>query len=138
MRKKVLTFAALQSKTKKTRELQTMAATNTFHCEVEKSSNDEQGNKVTIVKCHGKLVSDTAGELKDTVKALIQQGGRIILDLGDVSQLDSSGLGALVGLKVSAINHGYCMLELDNLTPRIMELLRITNLTEMFSKQKAV
>ena len=42
------------------------------------------------------------------------------------------GLGALVGLKVSAINAGYCTLELKNLSKRIQELLRITNLTELF------
>jgi hypothetical protein len=39
-----------------------------------------------------------------------------------------------VALKVSAVNHGYCILEFDNMTPRVLELLRITNLTQMFSK----
>ena len=47
--------------------------------------------------------------------------------------MDSSGLGALVGLKASAINQGLCILELKNMTPRILELLRITHLTQMFS-----
>jgi anti-anti-sigma factor len=111
-----------------------MTNEGSFRCEVEKSGEDTQGNKVTTIKCHGKLVSDTAGELKEVVKPLILQGGRIVIDLGDVSVLDSSALGALVGLKASAINHGYCILELDNLTPRIMDLLRITNLTHMFAK----
>jgi anti-anti-sigma factor len=111
-----------------------MAPTDSFRCEVEKAQQDEQGNKVTIVKCHGKLVSETALQLKDVVKPLIALGGRIIIDLADVDHLDSSGLGALVGLKVSAINHGYCILELDNMTPRVLDLLRITNLAQMFSK----
>jgi hypothetical protein len=39
----------------------------------------------------------------------------------------------LVGLKVSAINEGYCTLELVNLSPRVKELLRITNLKQLFA-----
>jgi anti-anti-sigma factor len=111
-----------------------MISKDTFHCEVLNSGVDDEKNKVTTVTCHGKLVSDTAGELKEVVKPLISQGGRIVVDLGDVNILDSSALGALVGLKASAINQGYCKLELANMTPRIMDLLRITNLTQMFAK----
>lgn len=111
-----------------------MPAINSFHCEVEQAPNDQFGNAVTNVKCHGRLVSDTSERLRNMVKPLIPRGGRIVLDLADVNQLDSSGLGTLVALKVSAINQGYCMLELINLTPRILELLRITNLTSMLSK----
>ncbi len=88
---------------------------------------------MTIVKCRGKLVSDTALHLKDVVKPLISRGGRIVIDMANVEQLDSSGLGALVGLKASAINQGYCILELANMTARVLDLLRITNLTHMFS-----
>jgi len=111
-----------------------MSSDRAFHCEVEKSQEkDERGNQVTTVKCHGRLISETAGEVKEVVKPLISQGGRIVIDLGDVSQLDSSGLGALVGLKASAINQGFCILELKNMTPRILELFRITHLTQMFS-----
>jgi anti-anti-sigma factor len=111
-----------------------MASNDPFRCEVVTAPDDDQGNKVTLVKCYGRLVGDASGKLKDTVKPLILNGGRIIIDLGDVDHLDSSAIGALVGLKVSAINHGYCILELDNVTPRVLELLRITNLAQMFSK----
>jgi len=103
-----------------------------FRYEVEKST-DELSNAVTTIKCHGRLVSDTAGQLKETVKPLIPLGGRILLDLTDVEHLDSSGLGTLVGLKASSINAGYCTLELVNLSPRVAELLRITKLTQLFS-----
>lgn len=111
-----------------------MSQDRSFHCEVEKSKEkDERGNQVTAVRCHGRLVSETASAVKEVVKPLIPLGGRIVVDLGDVSQLDSSGLGALVGLKASAINQGYCILEFANMTPRVLELLRITHLTQMFS-----
>ena len=109
-----------------------MTAEPSFHCEVEKSGSQETG-RVTTVRCHGRVVSETAAALKEVVKPIIVSGGRIILDLTDVDYLDSSGLGALVGLKVSAINEGYCTLELINLTPRVKELLRITNLKQLFA-----
>ena len=112
-----------------------MPTNDSFHCEVEKAPDDDQGNKVTIVKCHGRLVGEASAQLKDTVKPLMLNGGRIMVDLADVGHLDSAALGALVGLKVSAINHGYCILELDNVAPRVADLLRITNLTQMFAKQ---
>jgi anti-anti-sigma factor len=102
-----------------------------FHCDVETSVED--GVKVTRVRCHGRLVSQTAGEVKEIVKPLIPQGGSIIIDLSDVSSLDSLGLGTLVGLKVSAINEGYCTLKLENVGPRVQELLRITDLAKLFS-----
>jgi anti-anti-sigma factor len=113
-----------------------MARDGSFHCELEKSHDkdkDESGNQVTTIKCHGELVCGTADELKERVRPLIPLGGRIIIDLGDVKHLDSAGLGALVGLKVSAINQGPCVLELANMTPGVLELLRITHLTQLFS-----
>ena len=109
-----------------------MARDSSFHCELEKSK-DNNGNQVTAIKCHGELVSDTAGEIKELVRPLLPLGGRIIIDLGDVKHLDSAGLGALVGLKASAIKQGLCILELANMTPGVLELLRITHLTQMFS-----
>jgi anti-anti-sigma factor len=109
-------------------------ADSSFHCELEKSKEkDEHGNQVTTIKCHGKLISDTASEVKELVAPLIPLGGRIVIDLSDVNHLDSSGLGALVGLKASAIRQGLCILEFSNMTPRVLELLRITRLTQMFS-----
>ena len=110
-----------------------MAETDSFHCEVENSANDAQGNKVTTVKCHGRLASENSGQIKQTVSPLIPHGGKIVIDMADVNFLDSSGLGALVGLKISAIKQGMCILQLANMTPRIMELLRITNLMQLLS-----
>jgi anti-anti-sigma factor len=47
--------------------------------------------------------------------------------------MDSSGLGTLVGLKVSALKEGYVKLELLNLSPRVKELLRLSNLASLFT-----
>jgi len=103
-----------------------------FTYEVAKST-DELGNNVTAITFHGRLVSENAAKVKDLVKPLIAEGGRIVLDLGELSYLDSSGLGALVGLKVSALNKGLCRLELVNLTSRVKELLSLANLTKLFA-----
>src|ERR1700683_4928593 len=65
----------------------TMAANGSFQCEVEKLADDAQGNKVTMVKCHGRLVTEYAGNVKETVAPLIPLGGRIVVDLSDVNYL---------------------------------------------------
>ena len=113
-----------------------LTTTGAFTCDVEKTENDQYGNRVTIVKCHGKVTSETGWELREAVKPLLALGGRIIINLGDVNYLDSSGLGALVGLKLSAIKQGYCILEFANVTPRILELLRVSNLAQVFSSSE--
>jgi len=110
-----------------------MAVENGFGYEIEESV-DEQGWKTTTVKCSGKLVSGDGPELDRVVKPLIQAGGSILIDLTDLSYIDSSGLGALVALKVSAINKGYCKLELINLSPKVKQLLRMTNLLGLFTQ----
>jgi anti-anti-sigma factor len=105
-----------------------------FHYEIAESA-DETGWKTTTVTCHGKLISENTAEIRTLVQPLIAAGGRIVLDFSDLDYIDSSGLGALVGLKVSAINRGLCKLELVNLTPRIKKLLSLTNLMQLFSDQ---
>jgi anti-anti-sigma factor len=110
----------------------TTPAETIFHYEVQKSEDEETGTTTTIL-CHGRIVSETTAQIKEVVKPLIPLGGRIMIDLTDVGYLDSSGLGTLVGLKVSAIKEGYCRLELVNLSPRVKELLRLSNLTQLFS-----
>jgi anti-sigma B factor antagonist len=102
-----------------------------FHFETEKST-DESNNVVVTIKCHGRLISDTNHELKDVVASLIPTVGRIVLDLGDVDYLDSSGIGTLVGLKTSALNSARCRMNIVNVSPQVAELLRITKLTHLF------
>jgi len=107
-------------------------STPLFTYEIAETGNEKDGYHTTIA-CHGKVVNQTAYEVKALVKPLIARGGRIVLDFADVTQVDSSGLGTLVGLKVSAANAGYCTLELRNLSQRVQELLNLTKLTQLFS-----
>jgi anti-anti-sigma factor len=111
-----------------------MGRDRSLRCELETANDkDENGNEVTIIKCHGELVCEAAGKMRELVSPLIRNGSRIILDLAGVRHLDSAGLGSLIGLKASTIKQGRCVLELANMTPGIVELLRITHLTQMFS-----
>lgn len=111
-----------------------MAEDSQFHYEVERST-DELDLKLVTIKCHGRLLAESAGQLREFVRNLLDEGGyHIVVDCSDMTFVDSSGLGALVGLKVSAINKGLSKLEFVKLTPRVMELVRMTHLTDLFSK----
>jgi anti-sigma B factor antagonist len=104
--------------------------TEGLRCDVDKAGDATTGRVITVT-CHGRLVSSTADILRETVKPLIAEGGKIIVDVGDVQFVDSMGLGALVGLKVSAIGAGYCTLQFENLSKRVQELVRMTKLTDL-------
>ena len=88
---------------------------------------------VTIVDLSGRI---TLGEgsvvLRDTVKELSTQGNKkILLNLGDVTYIDSSGIGELVSAFTSVRNAGG-ELKLLNLTKKVHDLLQITKLYTVF------
>ncbi|MFZ0198059.1 MAG: STAS domain-containing protein [Candidatus Sulfotelmatobacter sp.] len=90
-----------------------------------------KGQEEILVRCIGRITSSTSGTLQGTVRALIPETNRVVLDLTDVSYLDSSGLGALVGLYVSA-KRQHCELRLINLNQRLKQLFRLTKLAGIF------
>ena len=58
--------------------------------------------KEAIVQCGGRITSDTTEKLRDAVKPLFAESKFVVLDLTNVNYMDSSGLGTIVGLSVSA------------------------------------
>src|SRR5271168_4220004 len=90
------------------------------------------GDNTALVRLHGKLVMGVSNVLHARVKKLIPEHKRIVLDLSDLSHMDSSGLGTLVGLFVSARSAG-CSLELLNLSHGIQKVLSLTNLLSVFT-----
>jgi anti-anti-sigma factor len=84
-----------------------------------------------VVECRGRLVREAGDQLRQTVKPLIPQTKRLVLDLTELAHMDSSGLGVLVGLYVSARSAG-CQLQLINLNQRIRQLLGMTHLLSAF------
>ncbi len=88
---------------------------------------------VYVLDCSGKI---TLGEgtmiVRNTVRNILQNGGKkIILNLGDVNYIDSSGIGELVSTYTTVTNQG-AQLKLLNLTKKIQELLAITKLLTVF------
>jgi anti-sigma B factor antagonist len=92
----------------------------------------EVKDNMTIVRCHGQLVSGTTDILYSRVRPMIPDTKRIVLDLSEVTWMDSMGLGALVGLYTSAKAAG-CDLQLLKIGKRIRELLGLTHLLDVFS-----
>lgn len=85
----------------------------------------------TVIQCAGALISANAAGLKNYVKDAAPHARRIVLDLNEVSRMDSVGLGAIVGLYVSA-RKAKCELVLVNYNKSIKELLGIMNLLSVF------
>ncbi len=92
-----------------------------------------QVDGITIVDCSGRI---TLGEgsvvLRDAVKDLLSKGQKkILLNLGDVNYIDSSGIGELVSAYTTVKNQGG-ELKLLNLTKKVHDLLQITKLYTVF------
>jgi anti-sigma B factor antagonist len=83
----------------------------------------------TTVRCSGRITMENADELRTPARKLIAEGKYLALDFSDVSYLDSSGLGMIVGLYISAKTAG-CQLKLINLSPRVKEIFTLTRLDE--------
>jgi anti-sigma B factor antagonist len=88
---------------------------------------------VTILDLSGRI---TLGEgsvvLRDQIRDLISKGEKkILLNLGDVTYIDSSGIGELVSAFTTVRNQGG-ELKLLNLTKKVHDLLQITKLYTVF------
>jgi anti-anti-sigma factor len=81
----------------------------------------------TVVRCRGELVAGVTDILYREVRELFPDAKRIVLDLQDLTYLDSSGIGTLVRLYVSA-RSAKCELALANISARVRQVLGITNL----------
>jgi len=86
---------------------------------------------VLVAECHGKLTFENVRALKDEVRDKIHGHKRMVIDLEEVPQVDSAGLGAVVGLYISARTRG-CGLQVVNASEQIRELFSMTNLVSLF------
>ncbi len=97
-----------------------------------KTSN-RQVDGITVVDMSGRI---TLGEgsviLRDTIRDLVGKGQKkILLNLGDVTYIDSSGIGELVSA-FTAVRREGGELKLLNLTKKVHDLLQITKLYTVF------
>jgi anti-sigma B factor antagonist len=84
-----------------------------------------------IVRCTGKITSYSSAELQTTIRSLMPETKCIVLDLTDVSYMDSSGLGAIIAIYLSA-RRQRCGLKLINLNSRLQDLFRLTKMSSVF------
>jgi anti-sigma B factor antagonist len=96
-------------------------------------SNTREVDGITIVDLNGRITLGEGSELlRDTVRDLVGKGrNRILLNLGDVTYIDSSGIGELVSAYTSVQKQGG-ELKLLNLTKKVHDLLQITKLYTVF------
>ncbi len=88
---------------------------------------------VTIVDLSGRVtLGEASGKLRDTVRNLLSNGvTKMLLNLGGVSYIDSSGLGELVSAYSTASSKG-CAIKLLNVQAKVQDLLQITKLYTVF------
>ncbi len=88
---------------------------------------------VCVLSPHGKIViGDEVSALREKVKELLDGGNRnLLINLADVSYIDSTGVGALVGCYTTIRNQGGQM-KLSNLSQRIRDILLVTKLLTVF------
>ncbi len=92
-----------------------------------------QVDGVTILDLSGRItLGEGSVQLRDAVRDLLAKGSKkILLNLGDVNYIDSSGIGELVSAFTTVRNQGGD-LKLLNLTKKVHDLLQITKLYTVF------
>src|SRR5271157_2584539 len=96
-------------------------------------ASTRQAGSVTIVDLSGQIkLGEGSSVLRDTVKDLLSKGHRkILLNLGQISYIDSSGIGELISAFTSTRSQGG-ELKLLHLTKKMHDLLQITKLYTVF------
>jgi len=105
----------------------------------------EATSNETIVHCKGKITAENSEVFQRQIRDLIPESHaqigtvtrRIIVDLSNVTLVDSTGLGALLRVWTAAQNKG-CDLEIANLNQRVEKLVEITKLDTVFKRARLV
>lgn len=92
-----------------------------------------QVGDVTVLDAAGRItLGEGASQFRDTIRELIAKGHKkILLNLSEVSYIDSSGIGELVS-GFTTVTNGGGQLKLVGLSKRIKDLLQITKLYTVF------
>ena len=95
--------------------------------------NTRQVGDVTVIDLAGRItLGEGSSTMRDALKDALAQGHKkILLNLGEVSYIDSSGIGELVSAFTTVTNQGG-QLKLNGLNKRIKDLLQITKLYTVF------
>jgi anti-sigma B factor antagonist len=87
---------------------------------------------VVVIRCHGRIVSgDESGQLQAEIEKLTALTKNVVLQLGDVTYVDSGGLGALVRI-LGVLRAARGDLKVCQLSPFVEQVLQATNLLKVF------
>lgn len=98
--------------------------------------------KTALLKCSGRLIfGDEADEFRARVLTLLKETTHIVLNFSGIVQLDSAGIGALIGTLISAKNR-HSIISLVALPPKVHHVLEMSHLLKLFpvyeNEQQAV
>jgi anti-sigma B factor antagonist len=95
--------------------------------------SERQAGDVTVLDLEGKVtIGEGSVALRNAIRRLLGEGkNKILLNLGKVGYIDSSGIGELVS-SYTAVKKEGGTLKLLNLTQKIQDLLAITKLLTVF------
>jgi anti-sigma B factor antagonist len=95
--------------------------------------NTREVDGITIVDVSGRItLGEGSSQLRDSLRGLLEAGQKnILLNLSDVTYIDSAGVGELVAGYTTVANRGG-NLKLLGLTKRVKDLLQITKLYTVF------
>lgn len=95
--------------------------------------NTRQVGNVTVIDVAGRItLGEGSAQLRETLRDMVAKNqNKILLNLADVSYIDSSGIGELVSAYTTVTNTGG-QLKLLNLNKRVKDLLQITKLYTVF------
>jgi len=88
---------------------------------------------VTVLDLNGRItLGEGSVQLREAIRDLISKGSKtILLNMGDVNYIDSSGLGELVSAYTTAKNQG-SQVKLLSLTKKVKDVLQLTKLYTVF------
>jgi anti-sigma B factor antagonist len=92
----------------------------------------ERCDDYILVRCRGKLVAGVNDRFYREVGELIPGSKRIVLEMTELTHMDSTGIGTLVRLYVSAKSAG-CALQLKNIGKSVRQLLGVTHLIDVLA-----
>ncbi|MBD2107912.1 STAS domain-containing protein [Nodosilinea sp. FACHB-13] len=97
-------------------------------------------SNVQVIEPTGILDSTKAEEFRESVEALLEEGVEVILvDLKEITFIDSSGLGTLVVLlkKARALNRSFCICSMNDQVRMLFELTSMDRVFEIYENRQA-
>jgi anti-sigma B factor antagonist len=100
---------------------------------VSMKATTRQVDSITVIDVSGRItLGEGCTQLRQLIRDLLGKGSKnILLNLADVTYIDSSGIGELVSAFTAVSNQGG-QLKLLNLTKKVHDLLQITKLYTVF------